>query len=613
MPEYQNTVPKSNNGAHTEKEYPSYCLPTTHRVVESTGGDMAKERISMRVISEVLRLHSQGMSQVGIAKVLRIGRSTVQDYLRRLNVSGMDLATAQVMSNEQLESTLFRSRASKQPDAAPLYTDIFEELRKPHATIAVIWEEYRAQHPRGYSYSYFCDLVRKKRKSMQCTMRQTHPAGEKTFVDFGDGPVITDATTGITTKTRMFVSVWGASSYVYAHVVPTESLEYFVRANRAAFEFYGCCPHAVVPDNLRAAVSKACRYEPLINPTYLEFARHYDTVILPARPRKPKDKAKVENAVGLLQRWIVFRLRNHVFSSIAEAQVAVLDLVKQFNDRPMKQWGKSRRELFDTLDKAHAKPLPDRPYVYAEWKHATVQFNYHVHFDGHDYSVPHRYIHLPVEIRATATMIEIFCKNTCIAQHVRSAQKHAATTVAAHMPDAHQKYAEWTSERIVQWAEKYGNHVKELVMHILQSRRYPEQAYKSCLGIIRLGTKCPDRLDSACKRALAYRAYSYRSVRTMLEKGLTSDEPTHTPRIQHDNVRGAAYFQSGTSNQPVHPVEPVQPDELDQPTEPHTAIERHTIAEQASHPSSQSSGDHHVYTHPATACITAPGRHGALV
>jgi transposase len=481
------------------------------------------------------------MSQVNIARALRIGRGTVQDYLRRLRASGIDLATAQTMKATDLEARLFPTRPMPDHKAMPAYQEIFEELSKPHATLAVLWEEYLQAHPTGYSYSYFCEQVRKRRKQMKIGMRQAHIAGEKTYVDFGDGPMITDAA-GVRTKTRLFVSSWGASSYVYAQVVPNETLEYWVRANRAAFEFYGCCPAAIVPDNLRSAVTKACRYEPTINTTYLEFARHYDLVILPARPRKPKDKAKVENAVGLVQRWIVFRLRNHVFHTIAEAQAAVLPLVKLFNERLMRQWKKSRRELFETLDKPHAKPLPERPYEYALWKHATVQFNYHVHFDGHDYSVPHRYIHLPVELRATTSMVEIFCRNECIAQHLRSTKQHAATTVSDHMPPAHQKYAEWTPERIMQWAEKYGVHVKELVLQILQSRRHPEQAYKSCLGIIRLGTKFPDRLNAACKRALAYRAYSYRSVCTMLEKGLTCDAPAQPQRIEHANVRGAAYF-----------------------------------------------------------------------
>lgn len=507
---------------------------------------MAQERISMRIIKDVLRLHAQGISQVGIARALQIGRGTVQEYLRRLHASGIPLREAEALSNAALETALFPPSTPQQRDDIPRFAEIFEELRKPHATLLVLWEEYKQAHPAGYSYTHFCELVRRERKKLHCSMRQTHTGGEKTFVDFGEGPRITDATTGVVMKTRLFVSVWGASSYLYAQVVPEESLEYWIKANRAAFEFYGCCPAAIVPDNLKAAVTTACRYEPRINATFLEFARHYNTTILPARPHKPKDKAKVENAVGLVQRWIVFRLRNHCFHTIAEAQAKVLELVEQVNNRPMKQWGKSRRELFETLDKVHAQSLPDRPYEYAVWKHATVQFNYHVHFDGHDYSVPHHYIHVPVEIRATTMMVEIFYRNTCIAQHLRSDQKHAATTVAEHMPVAHQRYAEWTPERIMMWAEKYGPRVKELVTHVLNSRRHPEQAFKSCLGIIRLGTKFPHRLNDACQRALAYRAYAYRSVRTILEKGLTAEkEQPALQSLHHANVRGAAYYLPG--------------------------------------------------------------------
>lgn len=508
---------------------------------------MAKERISMRNVKAVVRLHAQGMSQVQIARVLQIGRGTVQDYLRRLQGSRLDRAAIPAMSDAELEAALFPPAVKqKRAEDALEYQTIVEELRKPHATIEVLWEEYKQAHPDGYCYSHFCDRVRQYRKRMNYSMRQEHKAGDKTFVDFGEGPMITDRVTGIQTRTRLFVSVWGASTYVYAQVVPNETLPQWITANRAALEYYGCCPHAIVPDNLKAAVTTACRYEPAIHPTYLEFAQHYDTVIYPARPHKPKDKAKVENAVRLAQRWIIFRLRNRVFSTITEAQTAVIELVDRFNHRTMKRWGKSRAELFQTLDLPHAKPLPSQPYEYADWRKATVQFNYHVSYEGHEYSVPYTLIHHHVEIRATVSLIEMYHKGERICSHLRSYQKHGATTVHDHMPLAHQKYAEWTPERIMTWAEKYGPAVKEFITHVLQSRRYPEQAYKACIGIIRLGNKFSgERLNHACARALTYRAYSYRSVVTILEKGLDrTTEHCALPLVSsHENIRGAVYYQ----------------------------------------------------------------------
>jgi transposase len=526
-----------------KKKKQSYYLAYRFKEV-----DMTQERTSMRNVKEVIRLHNGGMTQVGIAGALRISRGTVQNYVRRWKASGIDAGSIGSMEQRELEMALFPDVPSKKcTKEIPDLQKILEELRRPHATLEVLWEEYRQENPDGYGYSHFCELMRKYRKTVNYSMRQEHKAGEKTFVDFGEGPVIRERKTGIETKTKLFVSVWGASAYLYAQVVADEGLANWIKTNRMAFEYFGCCPKAVVPDNLKAAVTKACRYEPYVHPTYLEFSRHYDTVILPARPYRPKDKAKAENGVGLAQRWIVFRLRNRVFYSIAEAQEAVIELVEKFNERIMKKWGKSRRELFLSLDKPHAKNLPEQTFEYADWKKVKVQFNYHVNYDGHDYSVPYTLIHSIVEIRASSTMIEVYQKGKRMCSHRRSYQKQGATTQKEHMPVSHQKYAEWTPERIREWAWKYGDAVKELVERIMESRNFPEQAYKACLGIIRLGNKfSKERLNNACQRALKYRSYSYRSVVSILEKGLDhqKEQPILHPVFErHENLRGADYYQ----------------------------------------------------------------------
>ena len=305
----------------------------------------------------------------------------------------------------------------------------------------------------------------------------------------------------------------------------------------------------MVPDNLRSAVSKASRYEPDINPTYAEFAEHYGTVIFPARPYRPKDKSKAENGVKLAKRWILFRLRHQKFYSLAEMNAAILLLLAEFNKRIMKKFQKSRRELFELLDKPHALKLPDSHYEFAEWKKAKVQFNYHISHEGHNYSVPYTFIHKEVDIKATPNLIEIYCNGNRICSHTRNSKSHGYTTVTEHMPKSHQKYLEWTPDRILQYAGKYGQSVRELIQKVMATRKFPEQAYKSCLGIIRLENKySADRLNLACLRALEYRAYSYQSVVNILQKELdkqTTLTPGKTIVINHENIRGSKYYSEG--------------------------------------------------------------------
>lgn len=511
---------------------------------------MAQERISMRKIKEVLRLHFEAkISQARISAIAKVSRYTIQQYIIRFTAAGLNWPVS--LADDELERRLFSGKSkstTKRPE--PDYLNLLHEIRKPDATLAVLWEEYKQQNPDGYQYSYFCDLFNAYRKKVNYSMRQEHKAGEKTFIDFGDSPIKIIDFTGKETSTKIFVCVWGASNYMFAQSCFDEKLSTWIRLNINALEYFGCCPKAMVPDNLKSAVSKASRYEPDINPTYAEFAEHYQTVIFPARPYRPKDKSKAENGVKLAKRWILFRLRNEKFYSLDELNRAIGILLTEFNRRIMKKFQKSRKELFELLDKPHALKLPDSPYEYAEWKKAKVQFNYHVAFDMHNYSVPYTFIRKEVDIKATSAMIEVYCHGKRICSHRRNNKAHGYTTVPEHMPPSHRKYLEWTPGRILRYAEKYGSLVKALVQKVIESRKFPEQAYKSCLGIIRLENNYgADRLNSACQRALEYRAYSYNSVVNILQKGLdrqtASAQANTIARVNHTNIRGANYYNSG--------------------------------------------------------------------
>ena len=512
---------------------------------------MAQERISMRKIKEVLRLHYEAkLSQANIAKVNHISRYTVGQYILRFAAAGLSWPLSGEINDTLLESKLFPGKKDKSGRPALDYGYLLKEIRRPDATLAVLWEEYKQQHPDGYQYSYFCDLFNAYRGKLNYSMRQEHKAGEKTFLDFGDSPLkIIDRQTGQETRTKIFVSVWGASNYLYAESSLDEKLATWISLNIHALEYYGCCPRAMVPDNLKSAVSKASRYEPDINPTYAEFAEHYGTVIFPARPYRPKDKSRAENGVKLAKRWILFRLRNQTFYALRELNQAIRVLLDDFNRRLMKKMKKSRRELFELWDKPHGLPLPEKRYEYAEWKKAKVQFNYHIAYDNHNYSVPYTFIHKEVDIKATVSLLEVYYHGTRICSHARSYREHGYTTVREHMPERHIKYLEWTPERILNYAGKYGPAVQELVQEIMAQRKFPEQAYKACLGIIRLeNVYSADRLNLACRRALDYKASSYRSVENILKNGLDKQTPlSKSPSFnrQHENIRGADYYREG--------------------------------------------------------------------
>ena len=501
----------------------------------------------MRKLKDVLRLNYEAkLSQANINKVTQVARSTIQEYIRRFEVSGLSWPLPQEMTNSDLEKKLYSGDRKAVGKRAPIdCVYIYQELKKPNVTLEVLWSEYKQANPDGYHYSHFCNLYRGYKNDVAPSMRQEHKAGEKCFVDFGEGLFLVDPLTGEKQQTKLFVSVWGASQYTFAKATLSENLASWIAVNVAALEYFECCPKANVPDNLKSAVSKACRYEPDLNPTYADFARHYGLVILPARPYHPKDKALAETGVKLAKRWILARLRNRIFTSLAEMNQAIAELLGLFNQRIMRKLNKSRAELFATLDKPNALRLPDSAYEFAEFKKAKVNINYHINFDKHDYSIPYTLIGKTIEVRATASIIEILYDGARVCSHKRSYKPYHYTTNAEHMPTKHQKYLEWTPERIMAWAEKYGPEVKELIHKVMSRKMHPEQNFKSCLGIIRLEKRYNAvKLNAACQRALEYKVYTYQGINDILAKNLMAPTTNQTPAksIRHQNIRGSSYY-----------------------------------------------------------------------
>jgi transposase len=431
----------------------------------------------------------------------------------------------------------------------PDFRAIHQELRSHRQlTLSLLWQEYKGNHPEGYQYSRFCQLYREWEKRLDVIMRQEHRAGDKTYVDHA-GPTVSviDPQSGEARDASIFVAVLGASSYTYAEATWTRDLHDWIGSHIRAFQFFGGISQAVVPDNWRTGVTKACWYEPDLNPTYRDLAQHYDTVILPARVRKPRDKAKVEVAVLLVERWILAALRHQMFFGLAALNRAIGELLDRLNHRKFRKLDTSRAELFERIERPILKPLPAEPFIFSQWKKARVNIDYHIEVERHCYSVPFNLVHQEVEARIQTAIIEIFHKNNRVATHVRSSVVGGFSTLPEHRPPNHRHYLEWTPERVMDWAGKIGPSAAKVAAHILQSRRYPEQGFRSCLGLIRLARRYPaERVESACVPALAVNACTYKSVKSILENGLdhqpVDDSTAPAVSIMHANVRGAAYY-----------------------------------------------------------------------
>jgi transposase len=513
---------------------------------------MANRRLSMRKIKEVLRLkQEQGCSNIQIAKSCNIARSTVRDYLSRAKAAGLSWPIVPELDDTALEDLLFPIQPippSSHRQMPPMGY-LFRESKKKGVTLQLLWYEYKQGNPDGYQYSQFCHLYRQWVKKLDVTLRQQHRAGEKLFLDYAGQTVpIIDPKTGEIQEAQIFIATLGASNYTFAEATLSQGLPSWIRSHIHAFEFFGGIPHILVPDNLKAGVTNPCRYEPEINPTYQDLAEHYGTTVIPTRPGKPRDKAKVESAVLVAERWILAALRNHTFFSLAELNKTTREKLSELNNRRFQKLNTTRKELFETLDKPALKPLPAHPYEYAEWKKARVNIDYHIEIDHHYYSVPYQLVREQVDVRITSTTLEVLFKNRRLASHKRSYQQGGFTTLKEHMPKSHQRYLHWTPSRIIRWAAKNGPMTRELITQILKSRPHPEQGFRSCLGIMRL-TKSysPERIENACARALHIRAFSYKSVESILKKGLDQQpllfgQTEKTTPLFHNNIRGKHYY-----------------------------------------------------------------------
>jgi transposase len=513
---------------------------------------MTAERLSMRTIKEVLRLKwEKKLPNKHVAQSCNIARSTVREYVERAQKAGLTWPLPSDLDDGRLEALLFSSRPAESPEkrGLPVMEYIRQELTRKSVTLRLLWLEYREKNPEGYQYSQFCLLYHQWTGKLDICLRQTHRAGEKLFVDYaGQTRSVTDPITGKNREAWLFLATLGASSYTFAWASFSQDLPSWIDANVRALKFFGGVPEIIVPDNLKSGVKKPCRYEPDINPTYHEMARHYGTVIIPARIKSPKDKAKVESAVLIAERWILAALRNHTFFSIVELNLAVTKKLQELNSRKFQKMEGTRRSLYETIDRPALKPLPSAPYEYAEWKKARVNVDYHIEIEGHYYSVPYQLVKEQVDVRLMATIVEVLFKNRRVASHPRIYIKGAHTTLPEHMPKAHQKYLEWTPSRIIAWAGQNGPNTQSLVTCILESRRHQEQGFRSCLGVMRLGKRySSERLEAACGRALILKAYSYKSVesilKTSLDKQVLPESPSPEKPIIHYNIRGREYYQ----------------------------------------------------------------------
>jgi len=510
----------------------------------------AKRELSMRQLRNLLRLHHDGVSAREIGRHLGVARSTIQDNLKRATAAGLVWPLPEDVSDDALERQLF-GRAGFTPGARrriePDWADLARELKRPGVTMMILWEEYREVHPEGYGYSRFCDLLRGFERRLTPVMRQHHVAGDKAFVDYSGKRIgIVDPATGEIREAEIFVGVLGASNLTYAEATWTQQLPDWIGAHVRMFRFFGGVPKLLVPDNLKSGVHKASFYDPEINRTYGKMADHYGVGVLPARPYKPRDKAKVEAGVRFAQSYILGRLRRLTFFSLAECNEAIALVMQRMNERPMRKLGVSRRELFEKIERAALNDLPAEDWEFAEWLRARVNLDYHVEVHDFLYSVPHALIRAEVDVRVTARTVEIFHRGQRVGAHQRRYMGRKHGTNPEHMPSSHRRYAEWTPDRFRRWAAKIGPNTEGLIVAVLASRPHPEQGFRTCLGILRSYRGVdPVRVEAVSARAIELGALNCRSIASLLtqrrDKAPASDG-AQASLFDHANVRGPGYY-----------------------------------------------------------------------
>jgi len=505
----------------------------------------------MRQLTDILRLKYEArLSHAKIAAALGLSKGVVSKYVSLAEAKGVAAWPLPAALDEAaLERLLFPETPTRRRFAEPDFLEIHEELKRKGVTLQLLWAEYAAaaHGDEALRYSQFCQRYRDWRAVQRRSMRQQHRAGEKLFIDYC-GPTVPfiDTATGEVVEAQVFVAVWGASSYTYAEATRSQSLPDWIGAHQRALTYFGGCPALLVPDNLKSAVARACRYEPTLNRTYADMARHYGVAVLPARPYKPKDKAKAEVGVQLVERWILARLRHHTFYSLAEINAAIAALLVELNERRFQRAPYSRRELFERLDRPAMRPLPEHPYEYAEWSFVKPGIDYHVEVDKRFYSVPHTLVGQRLEARVTATSVEVLHKSRRVAVHPRRGPSRYST-LPEHMPESHRRHREWSPGRFLNWAQTIGPATLGVVKRQLEDRPHPEHGYRACLGILNLSRHYGHtRLEAACRRALRINSPRYRSVASILKSGLDAAVDDETPETQplpfHDNVRGPGYY-----------------------------------------------------------------------
>lgn len=513
-----------------------------------------KKRTAMRKTREVLRLHYDSrLSNQQISDALRISKTSVFNILSRFKESEISWPVPEDMAETELETRIYQKEPSTshgKERILPKFEYIHEELARPHMTLELLWNEYAQDNPEGLSRSSYYRHYQKYRNGLSISMKVTHKGGDKVFVDYsGDGLRYYNRERGTWVETEFFVSSWGASSYSYAESTESQNGQDWVKSHIRAVQYFGCVPNAFVPDNLKSGVTKASFYEPEINALYGKFAEHYDTVILPARVRKPKDKPVVESNVLHLQRFIFGRLRNRTFFSLAELNQAVWEALKLYNDRPMQQYKRSRVERFELLDKPYAKPLPSSPFQLTDAKYdVRVAPNYHIEFDKHYYSVPHEIARQSVDVYQIDGILEIYYAGNHMCRHKKEPPDYRYTTRDEHMPSAHKFVKGWSAPWFINQAHKTGTAMAELVTMVMQNRKHPEQGFRTAMGLLTLSKKYPkERIEKAARRALYYGNVTCKAMKAILEQGLEEKaiphiQNQHKTVVLHENIRGQEYY-----------------------------------------------------------------------
>jgi transposase len=506
------------------------------------------KEMGMRTVREVLRLGL--VCRVGsrdIGRSLRISHFSAQKYLRSAREAGLDWEKIGALSDAALERLVRGAPLRTATKPWPDYAYVHREMKKKGVTLELLWQEYKETHPDGYQETQFREYYHAFTKTLRLSLRQTHKAGATLFVDYAGHTVpIHDRHTGTVRQAQIFVAVLGASNYTFAEATADQGLESWIGSHVRAFDYFGGVTEKIVSDNLKAGVTSPCRYEPEINRTYADMIAHYGTVVIPARVRHPKDKAKAEAGVQLVERWILAALRTRKFFSLEELNEAIGELLVKLNGKSFQKLPGSRLSVFTDLDQPALKPLPLERYEYARWKKSRVNIDYHIELEGHYYSVPYLLVQQEVTARYTARTVEIFHEEKRVASHSRSCLRGQHTTVHEHMPRSHQEHLSWTPTKMIECAGKIGCKTACVIERILNSRQYPELGYRSCLGILRLARAYSEpRLESACARAVRIGAYTYRSVKSILKNGLdreTLPKISQAVAVPHQNIRGGDYF-----------------------------------------------------------------------